>query len=102
MWRSLEKLTVLPEETEVYCGHNYTLDNYQFALSIEPDNQDVEKCITELKSGKSPVPSTIGKEKKTNVLLRAGRAHVKVAVGMEGAAAEDVFAEIRKRKDAWG
>jgi hydroxyacylglutathione hydrolase len=102
MWRSLEKVAALPEETEVYCGHDYTLDNYRFTLSIEPDNQDVKKCIAELKAGKCPVPSAIAQEKKTNVLLRAGCDSVKAAVGMEGAAAEEVFAEIRKRKDAWG
>ncbi len=102
MWRSLEKLIVLPEETEVYCGHDYTLDNYQFALSIEPDNSEVEKCIADLEAGKCCVPSTIGQEKKTNVLLRAGCDSVKAALGMEGVPAEDVFAELRKRKDTWG
>ncbi len=102
MWRSLEKLIVLPEETEVYCGHDYTLDNYQFALSIEPDNQEIKKCVAELKSGKCPVPSSIGQEKRRNILLRAGCDRVKAALNMEGAAAEDVFAELRKRKDAWG
>jgi hydroxyacylglutathione hydrolase len=102
MWQSLKKLIALPEETEVYCGHDYTLDNYQFALSIEPDNSEVKKCIADLGAGKCPVPSTIGREKKTNILLRAGCARIKAAVGMEDATAGDVFAEIRKRKDAWG
>jgi len=102
MWRSLEKLRALPDETEVYCGHDYTLDNYQFALSIEPDNSEVKKCIADLEAGRCCVPSTIGREKKTNILLRAGCDCVKAALGMEGAATEEVFAELRKRKDAWG
>jgi hydroxyacylglutathione hydrolase len=102
MWRSLEKIIALPDETEVYCGHDYTLDNYQFALSIEPDNAEVKKCIADLEAGKCPVPSTIAQEKKTNVLLRAGCTRIKAAVGMENAATEEVFAEIRKRKDTWG
>lgn len=102
MWSSLEKLRDLPDETEVYCGHDYTLDNYQFALSIEPNNQEVGKCIADLKAGKCPVPSSIGQERKTNVLLRAECDSIKVAVGMKGASAAEVFAEIRGRKDAWG
>lgn len=102
MWRSLEKLIALPDDTEVYCGHDYTLDNYQFALSIEPDNCEVKKCIADLQAGKCPVPSTIAQEKKTNILLRARCDSVKAAVGMEKEAAEEVFAELRKRKDVWG
>ena len=102
MWKSLEKLMALPDGTLVYCGHDYTLDNYHFALSIEPDNSEVKKCIADLKAGKCPVPSSIGREKKTNILLRAGCDSVKAALGMEGAAAEEVFAELRRRKDIWG
>jgi hydroxyacylglutathione hydrolase len=102
MWKSLEKLLALPDETLVYCGHDYTLDNYQFALSIEPDNPEVKKCIADLRAGRCPVPSDIGKEKKTNVLLRAGCVRVKSALGMAGAPAGDVFAELRRRKDVWG
>ncbi len=102
MWRSLEKLAALPDETEVYCGHNYTLDNYQFALSIEPENQEVKKCIADLEAGRCCVPSTIGREKKTNILLRAGCVRVKAALGMEGASEEEVFAELRSKKNAWG
>ena len=88
MWDSLNKLRVLPDETLVYAGHDYTMDNYEFALSIEPGNDDVRKCIDRLKKGMCCVPSTIGQEKKTNVLLRADTA--------------DAFARIRKQKDRWG
>jgi hydroxyacylglutathione hydrolase len=102
MWQSLQKLAALPDETEVYCGHDYTLDNYQFTLSIEPDNSEVKKCIADLEAGKYCVPSTIGREKKTNILLRAGCVRVKVVLGMEDATSENVFAELRKRKDVWG
>lgn len=102
MWRSLGKLIALPDETLVYCGHDYTLDNYNFALSIESGNLEIKKSIEELKTGKCCVPSSIGREKKTNIFLRAGCDSVKKAVKMEGAKAEEVFAELRKRKDVWG
>ncbi|MBN1795577.1 MAG: hydroxyacylglutathione hydrolase [Sedimentisphaerales bacterium] len=88
MWKSLQKLTALPDDTLVYVGHDYTLDNYNFALSIEPDNKFVRRRVEELKSGKCPVPSTINQEKQTNLLLRADTA--------------EVFDELRRRKDIWG
>ena len=102
MWKSLEKLAALPDETLVYCGHDYTLDNYNFALSIEPDNAAVKRCIADLKAGKCPVPSSIAQEKQTNILLRAGCDSVKAALGMEGTSDEEVFAELRSRKNRWG
>jgi hydroxyacylglutathione hydrolase len=88
MWQSLEKLLALPDETEVYCGHDYTLDNYNFALSIEPGNCEVKKCIADLKAGKCPVPSSIYQEKQTNIFLRARNS--------------EEFAELRERKNIWG
>ena len=42
-WKSLSKIKQLPEETIIYCGHEYTLSNVKFALSIHPDNQDLQK-----------------------------------------------------------
>jgi hydroxyacylglutathione hydrolase len=71
-------------------------------LCIERDNEAVKKCIEELKGGKCPVPSSIAKEKQTNVLLRSDCDSVKEALEMEGASAEEVFAELRIRKNAWG
>lgn len=88
MWQSLQKLKALPDETLVYVGHDYTGDNYQFTLSIEPNNDAVKNCIGELKSGRCPVPSTIGAEKQTNILFAADSAKA--------------FADLRIRKDSWG
>ena len=88
MWQSLGKLAALPDETEVYVGHDYTLDNYEFALSVEPDNKVVKECVAELEKGKCCVPSTIGQEKQTNVLLQCDSA--------------EMFAQLCRRKDVWG
>ena len=75
MFQSFEKFKSLPDETKIYCGHEYTLDNGKFCLSIEPDNPDLIERIKEVESLRSDhkptIPSTIGLEKKTNVFMRA-------------------------------
>jgi len=78
MWHSLQKLAALPDETAIYCGHEYTLSNATFCASIEPQNQDIRNRLENIKTrreqNKLTVPSTIALEKKTNSLLRAGSA----------------------------
>ncbi len=105
MWRSLQRLRVLSEDTAVYCGHDYTEDNLEFAASLLPDEAAIRGRLTEAKrlakSGRPTVPSTIGLERQTNLFLRADDASVGRAVGLSGASAVAVFAELRKRKDAW-
>jgi hydroxyacylglutathione hydrolase len=89
MWDSLQKLAALPEETQVYCGHEYTVDNLAFALSVEPQNEAVRARLEEVKAlrgrNEPTVPSTLFLEKQTNLFLRS----------------PDVqsFAELRARKD---
>ncbi|MEM7000641.1 MAG: hydroxyacylglutathione hydrolase [Pseudomonadota bacterium] len=103
MWTSLQKLMALPDDTVVYCAHEYTQANAAFALSVEPDNQAlVERAaeIDELRSQGIPtVPTTIGLERATNPFVRPQSANLQATVGLSGAAAVDVFAETRKRKD---
>jgi hydroxyacylglutathione hydrolase len=103
MWGSLQKLASLPDDTLVYCGHDYTLENYEFAFGIEPNNQAVKERLEQvrrlLKQGKLTVPSNILLEKTTNCFLRAGTPELKAALGMQNAQAVEVFAELRRRKD---
>jgi hydroxyacylglutathione hydrolase len=103
MWDSLLKLASLPDDTLVYCGHDYTLENYEFALSIEPDNEAVQKRLDEVRQtvrrGEQTVPSTIAQEKATNVFLRADSPELRTSLGMKQARAAEVFAELRRRKD---
>lgn len=103
MWRSLQNLASLPDNTLVYCGHDYAVENYEFALKIEPNNPAVMRRLAELKQaqnqGRQTVPSTMLQEKITNPFLRADAAGLKSALGMVGAATVDVFAELRRRKD---
>lgn len=105
MWESLGKLASLPDETLVYCGHDYTLENCEFALTIEPGNEAIEQRLNEIRQiqsrGGLAVPSTIAQEKMTNPFLRAGTPQLKAALGMERARAVEVFAELRRRKDVF-
>jgi hydroxyacylglutathione hydrolase len=103
MWESLQKLASLPDKTLVYCGHDYTLENYEFANGIEPGNQIVKERLDQVRQlqtqSKLTVPSTILIEKTTNCFLRAGTPELKTAIGMSDARAVEVFAELRRRKD---
>jgi len=103
MWESLLKLRALPDDTRVYCGHEYTRANIRFAKTIEPANaalrareQEVDKLIA---ADKPTIPSTIGEEKAANPFLRADLPEVAKSVGLAGEPAWKVFAEIRERKN---
>ena len=103
MWNSLLKLRALPDDTRVYCGHEYTLANIKFALTIEPDNAALkaraEQAANQRKAGKPTVPTLMGEEKKANVFLRADVPAVAASVGLSGKPASEVFGEIRERKN---
>ena len=93
----------LPDETIVYCAHEYTQANAAFALSVEPDNEALVARSAEIDrlraAGTPTVPTTIGVEKATNPFLRPYSANLQATVGLENADLVDVFAETRKRKD---
>lgn len=103
MHASLLKLAALPGETKIYCGHEYTLSNGRFALAIEPDNPALLKRMAEVealrKAGKPTLPTSIAQELATNPFLRAHVAGIQDRLGMAGAPAWQVFAEIRERKN---
>ena len=103
MWRSLGKFRALPPETRVYCAHEYTETNARFAVAVDPGNRRLKSRHEEIKAlrakGRPTVPSTIGLELETNPFLRADDLELAQALGMRGADAVSVFAEIRRRKD---
>jgi len=105
MWASLSKLMRLPDETEIYCGHEYTQNNGRFALTLEPDNAALTARMEEVTArrnrGEPTVPSTMALEKATNPFLRVGSAQIRKNLGMEKAGDVAVFGEIRKRKDVF-
>ena len=103
MFHSLMKLAALPEETEIYCGHEYTQSNARFALTIDPDNdllKERAKKVDELRAaGKFTLPTTMALELATNPFLRAEDPDVQKALGMSGHDPAQVFAEVRERKN---
>jgi len=84
MWNSLKKLRDLPEDTYVYCGHEYTAQNLLFAKQVDPQNQHLlhhsEWVHDQRKLGNPTLPSTIGLEKKINPFLRIEEPEVKEAI----------------------
>ncbi len=96
-------LAALPPETLVYCGHDYTLENCEFAVAVAPDNRRFRDRLAEVQkaveSGQLTVPSTITQERAANIFLQADNPQVKAALGMPGAQPHKVFAELRRHKD---
>ena len=103
MWASLERLAGLPNETVIYCGHEYTEANARFAVTIEPENAELMRRAEEVRrlrsEGKATLPTTVALEKRTNPFLRANERTIRARLGMEQAPPAAVFAEIRRRKD---
>ena len=105
MWRSLQKLAALPPETMVCSGHEYTESNARFAVSVDPENESLvaraEAVRTARASDLPTVPSQLSEELATNPFLRANDPDLQAAIGMADADPAEVFAEIRRRKDAF-
>jgi len=103
MWQSLLKLRALPDDTRIYCGHEYTKANIRFAKTVEPGNAALKARETEveklLAAGQPTIPSTMRAEKAANPFLRANLPEVASTVGLAGSPAWKVFAEIRERKN---
>ncbi len=105
MWASLSRIAALPADTLVYSGHEYTATNARFALTIEPDNADLQARSRDIDAARAQdrptVPSRLSLELATNPFLRANLPAVKAAVGMADSPDAAVFAEIRRRKDSF-
>lgn len=107
MLHSLNKLKSLPHNTQVYCGHEYTVANLQFALQVEPENEDIKSRLNESiikrQKGLATVPATLAIELKTNPFLRSDLLDVKEAASVHAnrrlITETEVFAEIRHWKN---
>jgi hydroxyacylglutathione hydrolase len=103
MWASLTKLRALPDETQIYCGHEYTLSNARFARSIDPDNAALAERAAEVEAlreaDKPTIPALLSTEKAANPFLRADISALQHALGRDGDDPVEVFAEIRQRKN---
>lgn len=105
MLGSLEKLKALPGETQIYCAHEYTQKNGQFALTVEPENPDLIARMRDVDDKRArdiaTVPSRLDEEWKTNPFLRPDSPHLQETIGLPGAGLVEVFTETRRRKDAF-
>jgi len=109
MQSSLKKLMALPDNTRVYCGHEYTESNLRFALTVEPSNPKLTARYERVQGlrarGTSTVPSTLEEEKLTNPFLRWDSKEIQASVKSATPDARldpvSVFAAVRKMKDAF-
>ncbi|HZY69221.1 MAG TPA: hydroxyacylglutathione hydrolase [Devosia sp.] len=107
MWEGLKALRALPDHTLMFCGHEYTVANARFALSVDPRNAaltiraaEVERMRAE---GKFTVPVSLGMEKATNPFLRADKPELARAMGLDpGVDPAVVFGALRAAKDKFG
>jgi len=103
MWNSLQKIMRWPDDTNIYCAHEYTQSNARFALTVEPGNEALIARAAEvdrLRQQNLPtIPTSVKLEKDTNPFMRPTSPDLQATLAMKGAPVVNVFAETRKRKD---
>ncbi len=105
LWQSLQKLKALPKATLVYCTHEYTQTNGRFALTVEPENRQLQQRMIEvnrLRSNNQPtVPTTIAEELSTNPFFREGSVELQKTLAMSNSKPVDIFTKVRRLKDSF-
>ena len=104
MWASFERLrALLPEETLIFCGHEYTLTNARFAHQALPEDAAIAERLKTVEAarekGEPTVPTTMALELATNPFMRANDPEIARMLGMEGADPVDVFARLREGRN---
>jgi hydroxyacylglutathione hydrolase len=104
LWRSLNRFSTLPDEAQVFSGHDYVLSNARFAVAADPDNADLRARVAEAeqakRDGRFLISSTMALERKTNPFLRSGEAELARGAKLPpGTPAEQVFVTLRSWKD---
>ncbi len=106
---TLDRLSRLPGDTQLYCAHEYTAANLEFALAVEPNNRFIQERIQQVSAmrakGIATIPTLLSNEHNTNPFLRTDSFDVRKAaqkrLGSKISRKEDVFAVIRKWKDSF-
>lgn len=105
MLKTLNQFKKLPIETKIYSGHEYAIKNLEFALSVDSENIALQKKYLQIKDqinrNLPSVPSTLKDELKINPFLRANTIEIKTALDMVNDTNENVFAELRRRRDSF-
>lgn len=103
MLETMEVLATLPDDTLVYSGHEYTTTNAAFALTVDPDNADLQARVADTKAKRDrdepTVPSLLSLEKKTNPFMRSSSTGIRATLGMEHASDLEVFTEVRLKRN---
>jgi hydroxyacylglutathione hydrolase len=103
MWQSVSKIAALPAATKIYCGHEYTLNNARFAITVEPGNRALVDRIREVEAlraaGKPTLPTTVEVERATNPFLRPQSHEIRAKIGLEGGLDWQIFARLRQMKN---
>jgi hydroxyacylglutathione hydrolase len=103
MWLSMQKLKALPPDTQIYCTHEYTQNNGRFALTVEPDNQALQRRMLEVQrlrqQNKPTLPATIADELPTNPFFRETSPGLQKTIAMRDSPPVEVFARVRQLKD---
>ncbi len=103
MLESLDLIMSWPDETMLYCAHEYTQTNAEFAITVDGKNEDLIKRKSEVEALRKDliptVPTQLQLEKKTNPFLRSDDHEIRLELGMVESSRTEVFAEIRNRKD---
>ncbi len=103
MWQSLQKIIQLPPETMIYCAHEYTMTNGEFALEIEPENKVLQQRMDEVRllrrNGKPTLPVRLDVELNTNPFLRPDSPEIQKTLGLEQATTVEVFTKLRELRN---
>jgi len=108
MWTSLQKLIAMPDDTSVYCAHEYTLNNLDFCLGRVSQSEAVKNyrnwCEDRLKNGLPTIPGSLGREKETNPMLLPANDDFRTNYAKQHAIDNDpvsVFTHIREARNHW-
>ncbi len=105
LWKSLLRLRALPDDLSVFVGHEYTLSNGRFAVSVDPDNGALRARLGEAEAArqddKPTIPTLLGDEKLTNPFLRADDPGMAERLGLGTSDPSVVFTELRARKNVF-
>ena len=105
MLTSLKKIKKLPNDTKIYCGHEYTHKNAEFCIKYDKENINLKKYFEKIKKLRSKnlptIPTNLEEELKTNIFLRCDQNDLKIKLNMKNQEDFKVFTEVRNLKDGF-
>lgn len=103
MFNSVMQIKSLPDETKIFCGHEYTENNLKFCLAFDKQNNDLKDKALEIKNlrkkGLPTIPTDVLSEKKNNIFFRCDNPEISANLEMEGETPEKIFEKLRELKD---